>query len=93
MGRRDQVLAFAAHGTLMVHDARHAAMAKIIDGSDRPPRMNGQTLPGVFVQQGKDAKTASIFGLVGHAQVPVCRSCHRQIHNNRTMAKEKGLLL
>ncbi len=31
-------------------------------------------------------------GAVG-AQVPVCRSCHRQIHNNPTMAKEKGLLL
>jgi hypothetical protein len=28
--------------------------------------MNRQTLSGVFVQQGKDAKDASIFGLVSH---------------------------
>ena len=37
-----------------------------IDGSDRLRRINGQALPGVFVEQGEDAKTASIFGLVGH---------------------------
>jgi hypothetical protein len=40
-----------------------------IDGSDRPPRINRQALPGVFVQQGEDAKTASIFRLVAH-EVP-----------------------
>jgi hypothetical protein len=32
-----------------------------IDGSDRPPRTNGKALPGVFVQQGKDAKAPSVF--------------------------------
>jgi hypothetical protein len=37
-----------------------------IDGSNRPRRMNGQTLPGVFVQQREDAKDTPIFGLVGH---------------------------
>jgi hypothetical protein len=40
-----------------------------IDGSDRPRRMNRQAFPGVFVQQGKDAKTASVFSLVSH-EVP-----------------------
>ena len=55
-----------------------------IDGSDRPRRMNGQALPGVFVHQGKDAKAASIFCLVSHevrapnlawplSPLPLCR--------------------
>jgi hypothetical protein len=38
-------------------------------GSDRPPGMNGKALPGVFVQQGKDSKAASIFCLLSH-EVP-----------------------
>ena len=40
-----------------------------VDGPDRPRRMNGQALPGVFVNQGEDAKAASILGLVSH-EVP-----------------------
>jgi hypothetical protein len=40
-----------------------------IDGSDRPRRMNSQAWPVVFVQHSKNAKTASIFGLISH-EVP-----------------------
>ena len=40
-----------------------------IDGSDRPRRMNRQALPGVFVQQGEDAKAAAIF-LFGQPRSP-----------------------
>jgi hypothetical protein len=34
--------------------------------------MNRQALPGVFVQQRENAKTASIFSLVGH-EVPAAQ--------------------
>jgi hypothetical protein len=40
-----------------------------VDGSDRPPKMNGKALPGVFVQQGKDSKAASIFCLLSRSQL------------------------
>jgi hypothetical protein len=31
-----------------------------IDGPDRPRRMNGQALPGVFIEQCENAKTVSV---------------------------------
>ena len=41
-----------------------------VDGPDRPRRMNGQALPGVFVNQSENAKTATIFYLVSHEVPP-----------------------